>query len=270
MRFRPAIDSRTGEIYLPVSERGRGLLEEPLLNKGTAFSAEEREMFALRGFLPAHTCTMDEQLTRVRMALDSKSTPMEKHIYLAGLHDRNETLFFRFVLENLRDVVPLIYTPTVAEACANWSRIFRRARGIYVTPEDRGSIARLLRGAAPRDIDVIVVTDNERILGIGDQGAGGMGIPIGKLALYTAAAGIHPARTLPISLDMGTENPDLLSDPLYLGWRGHRERGEAYWALIDEFVHAVREVFPGALLQWEDFANSTSFRNLETYESVLP
>jgi malic enzyme len=270
MRFRPAIDSRTGELYLPVGERGRSLLEEPLLNKGTAFSAEEREQFDLTGYLPSHVSTMDEQLTRVRAALDSKSTAMEKHIYLAGLHDRNETLFFRFVLENLRDVVPLIYTPTVAEACANWSRIFRRARGIYITPEDRGGIARLLRGVAPRDTEVIVVTDNERILGIGDQGAGGMGIPIGKLALYTAAAGIHPARTLPISLDVGTENQELLADPMYLGWRGRRERGEPYRSLVDEFVLAVKEVFPDALLQWEDFANATSFRNLTTYREVLP
>ncbi|HSG78721.1 MAG TPA: NAD-dependent malic enzyme [Acidimicrobiia bacterium] len=270
MRFRPAVDSRTGELYLPVGERGRALLEEPLLNKGTAFSAEEREQFDLTGYLPSHVSTMDEQLLRVRTALDSKSSAMEKHIYLAGLHDRNETLFFRFVLENLRDVVPLVYTPTVAEACANWSRIFRRARGIYITPEDRGGIARLLRGVAPRDTEVIVVTDNERILGIGDQGAGGMGIPIGKLALYTAAAGIHPARTLPISLDVGTENRDLLDDPMYLGWRGRRERGEPYWTLVEEFVLAVKEVFPDALLQWEDFANTTSFRNLATYQEVLP
>ncbi|NIR36396.1 MAG: oxaloacetate-decarboxylating malate dehydrogenase, partial [Actinobacteria bacterium] len=270
MRFRPAIDSRTSEVYLPVGERGRALLEEPLLNKGTAFSADEREAFDLTGYLPAHVSTMDEQLVRVRTALDSKTSAIEKHIYLAGLHDRNETLFFRFVLENLREVVPLIYTPTVAEACVNWSRIFRRARGIYVTPEDRGGVARLLRGVAPQDTEVIVVTDNERILGIGDQGAGGMGIPIGKLALYTAAAGIHPARTLPISLDVGTDNAALLDDPMYLGWRGHRERGEPYWSLVEEFVLAVKEVFPTALLQWEDFANTTSFRHLDTYREIIP
>ena len=270
MRFRPAIDARTGEMYLPVSLRGRALLEEPLLNKGTAFSVSEREAFDLGGFLPAHVSTMDEQLRRVATALGSKSTPLERHIYLAGLHDRNETLFFRFVLENLREIVPLVYTPTVAEACASWSRIFRRARGVYITPEDRGGIVGILRRAARRDVEVVVVTDNERILGIGDQGAGGMGIPIGKLALYTAAAGIHPGRTLPVSLDVGTENRELLDDPMYLGWHGPRQRGEPYWSLVEEFVHAIGEVFPDALLQWEDFANATSFRNLEDHRGTVP
>ena len=269
MRFRPSIDVNTGEMYLPVEERGRQLLEEPLLNKGAAFSAEEREILDMRGLLPAHTSTMEEQLQRVREQFDNKVSPLEKHIYLAALHDRNETLFHRFILENLSDAVPIVYTPTVAEACRHWSRIYRHARGIYVTPEDRGQIVRVLRSRGIRQASVIVVTDNERILGIGDQGCGGMGIPIGKLALYSVAAGIHPSLCVPISLDVGTNNPTALDDPLYLGWRHPRLRGDEYWSLIDEFVQAVREVFPSALLQWEDFANATSFRNLATYRDVL-
>jgi malic enzyme len=257
-------------MYLPVAERGRQLLEEPLLNKGTAFTPEERDALGLRGMLPPHTSTMEEQLTRVGEAYCAKETDLERAIYMAALHDRNETLFFRFVLENLQELVPIIYTPVVAEACRMWSRIHRQPRGIYITPGDRGSISSVLYAASDHDARVIVVTDNERILGIGDQGAGGMGIPIGKLALYTAAAGIHPSMTLPISLDVGTNNEELLNDPLYLGWRGKRLRGEEYWTLVDEFVHAVKEVFPNALLQWEDFANVTSFRNLETYREVIP
>lgn len=270
MRFRAAIDGTTGEMYLPVAERGRQLLEEPLLNKGTAFTPRERETLELRGMLPPHTSTMEEQLMRAAEAYHAKETDLERNIYLAALHDRNETLFFRFIVENLEEVVPVIYTPVVAEACRHWSRIHREPRGIYLTPDDRGAIARVLRSAGNRQARVIVVTDNERILGIGDQGAGGMGIPIGKLALYTAAAGIHPSLTIPISLDVGTNNQELLDDPLYLGWRGKRLRGDEYWTLIEEFVYAVKEVFPKALLQWEDFANLTSFRNLDTYRDVLP
>jgi malic enzyme len=270
MRFRPAIDASNGEMYLPIEERGAWILADPLLNKGAAFTPEERDALELRGLLPAHTATMDEQLQRVSEQFHAKPTPLEKHIHLASLHDRNETLFFRFVLENLEEVVPIIYTPTVAEACRHWSQIFRQTRGIYVNPDDRGSISRVLRVRGQRDARVIVVTDNERILGIGDQGCGGMGIPIGKLALYTAAAGIHPSLCVPISLDLGTNNQTLLDDPLYLGWRGPRLRGDEYDSLIEEFVHAVKEVFPRALLQWEDFANLTSFRNLEAYRDMLP
>ena len=269
MRFRPAMDATTGELYLPVEERGRQLLEEPLLNKGTAFTPEERDALGLRGLLPAHTSTMDEQLARVRTQWDAKPSAMERHIYLESLHDRNETLYHRFILENLQDAVPVVYTPTVAEACRHWSRIHRHARGIYVTPGDRGQIARLLRCRGIRDAAVVVVTDNERILGIGDQGCGGMGIPIGKLALYSVGAGIHPSLCLPVSLDVGTNNEDLLKDPLYLGWREPRLRGDAYWSLVDEFVMAVKEVFPQALLQWEDFANITSFRLMDSYRDVI-
>lgn len=270
MRYQPAIDAVTGELYLPVAERGRRLLDEPLLNKGTAFTSDEREALGVRGLLPTHVSTLDEQVERALDQLRYKDADLQKHIYLAGLQDRNETLFYRLIMDNLTTTVPLIYTPTVAEACRHWSHIFRRGRGIYVTAEDRGRIDTVLRNAAMREAAVIVVTDNERILGIGDQGAGGMGIPIGKLALYTAGAGIHPSLCLPVSLDVGTNNEELLKDPLYLGVRQPRLRGEEYWSLIDEFVAAVLKVFPSAILQWEDFANLTSFRHLEMYREVLP
>ena len=270
MRYQPAVDAVTGELYLPIAERGRRLLDEPLLNKGTAFTAAEREVLGVRGLLPTHVSTLDEQVERALDQLTYKQADLQKHIYLAGLQDRNETLFYRLIMDNLATTVPLIYTPTVAEACRHWSHIFRRGRGIYVTPEDRGRIDSVLRNAAMREAAVIVVTDNERILGIGDQGAGGMGIPIGKLALYTAGAGIHPSLCLPVSLDVGTNNEELLEDPLYLGVRQPRLRGEEYWSLVDEFVAAVRKVFPSAILQWEDFANLTSFRHLDMYREALP
>ena len=265
MRFRPVLDPATGERYLPVAERGRQLLAEPLLNKGTAFSPEEREAFGLQGLLPHQTSTIDQQLERVRTQWDAKPDPVEKHIFLGGLINRNETLFHRFVLENLQEAVPVVYTPTVGEACRHWSRMYRHARGTYITPGHRGRIAQVLRTRGIGEAAVVVVTDNERILGLGDQGCGGMGIPIGKLALYTAGAGIHPALCVPVSLDVGTNNEDLLKDPLYLGWREPRLRGEPYWSLVDEFVNAVKEVYPGALLQWEDFANVTSFRLMDAY-----
>ncbi|OFW55101.1 MAG: hypothetical protein A2V75_03045 [Actinobacteria bacterium RBG_16_70_17] len=269
MRLRPALDPASGERYLPIEERGRQLLFDPLLNKGTAFTPEEREAFGLRGLLPPQPSTIEEQLARVRSQWDAKPTPVEKHIFLAGLLNRNETLFHRFVVENLQETVPIVYTPTVAEACRHWSRMNRHARGIYVTPDDRGQIARMLRNRGIEEAAVVVVTDNERILGLGDQGCGGMGIPIGKLALYVAGAGIHPALCVPVSLDVGTNNQQLLEDPLYLGWRKPRLRGDPYWSLVDEFVNAVKEVFPGALLQWEDFANVTAFRLMDTYRDQV-
>lgn len=270
MRYQPAIDAVTGEVYVPVAQRGRALLQQPLLNKGTAFTAEERDQLHIRGLLPNHVATLEEQVARGLDQLEHKETDLQRHIYLAGLQDRNETLFYRLVMDNLERTVPLIYTPTVADACRHWSQIFRRARGLYITPDDRGSIEHLLRNTTMTEAAVIVVTDNERILGIGDQGAGGMGIPIGKLALYTAGAGIHPSLCLPVSLDVGTDNEALLDDPLYLGYAGHRLRGDEYWSLVDEFVSAVRKVFPAAILQWEDFANRTSFRHLDKYREVLP
>jgi len=270
MNFRPLVDHETGEPYLPVSKRGDALLHDPFLNKGASFTREERRAFGLKGLLPDHIPTMEEQLLRVRSQLDAKVSDLSKNIYLNSLMDRNETLFYRFVMDNLEETVPIIYTPTVASACKYWSRLYRAAHGMYITPRDRGRIADLLLSRPVEQPPVIVVTDNERILGIGDQGAGGLGIPIGKLALYTAAAGISPARCIPISIDVGTNNEELLEDPLYLGYREHRLRGEEYDDLIEEFVQAVQEVFPEALLQWEDFANVTSFKNLEKYRHQLP
>lgn len=265
-----ATDPDTGERYLPVSVRGSTLLKTSVLNKGTSFTREEREAFGLVGMLPDHVSDMEEQLERVANQIHYKVSEMDKNVYLNGLMDRNETLFYRFLIENLEKMVPIIYTPTVALACRHWSRIFRRARGVYVTPRDRGRIFEALRCRPKEANSVIVVTDNERILGIGDQGAGGMGIPIGKLALYAAAAGIHPTRCIPISLDVGTNNPELLADPLYVGYRQPRLRGEPYDELVAEFVDAVQRAFPGALLQWEDFSNKTSFDNLSTYRETLP
>ena len=270
MNFRALVDHETGGSYLPVSKRGDAILHDPFLNKGEAFTRDERRAFGLRGLLPDHVASIEEQLRRVRVQFDLKNTELGKNIYLNGLMDRNETLFYRFIMENLQETVPVIYTPTVASACSHWSRIYRTAHGIYITPRDRGRVAEVLLARPVEQPPVIVVTDNERILGIGDQGAGGMGIPIGKLALYTAAAGIHPARCIPVSIDVGTNNAELLEDPLYIGYRESRLRGEEYADLIDEFVQAVKEVFPGALLQWEDFANLNSFHNLDTYRKALP
>ena len=268
--FRPKTDPETGERYLAVERRGFDLLKSPLLNKGTAFTEDERDAFGLFGLLPARVSTIEDQVDRFRDQYSQKTTDLGRNIELNALLDANETLFYRVVVGNLDEFVPIIYTPTVAVACAHWSRIYRRSRGIYITPRDRGRMTEVLKSRPKWPRPVIVVTDNERILGIGDQGAGGMGIPIGKLALYGAAAGIHPARLVPICLDVGTENEELLKDPLYLGLRERRIRGSEYEAFIAEFVAAVQEAYPGALLQWEDFANRTSFVNLENYrEDIL-
>ncbi len=269
MRFRSLVDEATGTPYLEVEISGEAVLLDAFLNKGDAFTRREREELRLIGLLPDHVSTIEEQLLRVRYQYSLKNTEMGKNIYLNALMDRNETLFYRFILENLAETVPVIYTPTVAQACSHWSRIYRRAHGLYITPRDRGRIADILRIRPAMDPPVIVVTDNERILGIGDQGAGGMGIPIGKLSLYTAAAGVHPERCIPISIDVGTNNAELLADPMYVGYKEPRLRGEEYDALIDEFVDAVKEVYPRALLQWEDFANLTSFRNLEKHRKRI-
>jgi malic enzyme len=263
------VDPDSGERYVGVAERGADLLKNPILNKGAAFTREEREAFELIGLLPDRVSPIEEQVERVANQIHYKATDMDKNIYLNGLMDRNETLFYRVLLENLEQMVPLIYTPTVATACRHWSKIFRRARGVYVTPRDRGRIAQALRSRHKAAHPVIVVTDNERILGIGDQGAGGMGIPIGKLALYAAGAGIHPTRCLPVSLDVGTNNPELLADPVYIGYREPRLVGDDYREFIAEFVAAVEEVHPDSLLQWEDFSNRTSFENLFTYRRQL-
>ena len=266
--YLPRRDPETGELFVPVMRRGKSVLRDPLLNKGTAFTDHERDILGLRGLLPARVTTMEEQVERAYEHFHQACDDVAKNLALSRLQDSNETLFFRLLLEHAEEMTPIIYTPTVAEACRYWSHLFRRTRGLYITPGDRGRMEQVLRNA-PADPEVIVVTDNERILGIGDQGAGGMGIPIGKLALYTLGAGIHPSLCLPISLDVGTDNAKLLKDPLYVGWPHFRMRGDEYWEFVDEFARAVKSTYPDALLQWEDFGKSTSFRHLETHRDSI-
>ncbi|MBI4866669.1 MAG: NAD-dependent malic enzyme [Candidatus Wallbacteria bacterium] len=267
--FRIQTDSRTHQRYMAVSAKGVHLKEHPILNKGSAFTDDERENLGLLGVLPPKVSTMEEQLARVREHYQQKGTNLERFVYLAALQDRNETLFYRFLSENMDELLPIVYTPVVGEACQKYSHIYRRARGIWITPEHADKIDVILGNVAQEDVRVIVVTDNERILGLGDLGAGGMGIPVGKLTIYTGAAGIHPSQCLPVSLDVGTDNPALLADPLYLGYRKPRLRGAAYDELIEKFVRAVEKRWPGVLLQWEDFANTNAFRLLEKYKDQL-
>jgi len=251
------------------SPTGIELLHNPVLNKGTAFTEAERDALGLRGLLPPMVNTQEVQLERVLGNLRQKTSDLEKYIFLLALQDRNETLFYKLALDHLDEIMPLIYTPTVGKACQEYANIFRRPRGLFITARDAGQMEKVLGNWASEDTRVIVVTDGERILGLGDLAASGMGIPVGKLSLYTACAGINPTICLPVTLDVGTENEKLLNDPLYFGLKQHRVRGEAYDALIEEFVTAVGKVFPGALIQFEDFANHNAFRLLKKYQNRI-
>ena len=244
--------------------RGVALLRDPLLNKGTAFSEQERDCLGLRGLLPANLLSMEQQAERILENLRLLPNDLQKYVALNALHDRNETLFFRVVCDNIDEVQPLIYTPTVGLACQQFGHIFQRPRGIFITANDKGRIAELLANW-PHPAKLIVVTDGERILGLGDLGANGMGIPVGKLSLYSACAGVHPELCLPVMLDVGTNNEGLLQDPYYVGVRRHRLRGQEYDDLVDEFIEAARSVFPGVLVQFEDFANHSAFHLLRKY-----
>ncbi len=263
--------SADGEWTMDVWKRGHSLLSDSLLNKGSAFTHEERELFDLEGMLPTQVTDHRRQIERAYEHIQAKGdNPLEKYVGMVALQDRNETLFYRVLAGHIEELVPIVYTPTVGAAAVQFSHIFRRGRGLWITPEHRGRIFDVLGHARHDEVKLIVATDNERILGLGDQGAGGMGIPIGKLALYTLGAGIHPIYTLPIALDVGTDNPALLDDELYVGWHHPRLRDEPYDELIAEFVDAVRRRFPDAVLQWEDFKKANAFRLLDRYRTALP
>ncbi len=261
--------NRNGTRYAAAGLTGHLLLDHPLLNEGSAFPEDERRQRQLLGLLPYHCSTVAEQLTRVYENYKRKDSDLERYIFLNSLQDRNETLFYRLLREHITEMMPIIYTPTVGDGCRRYSHVFRRPRGVYVSYPYREEIEALLDNAPTQHVEVIVVTDGERILGLGDLGVGGMGIPVGKLALYTLCAGIHPATTLPIILDVGTDNQELLNDPLYLGWRHERVRGAEYDEFIETFVQAVTSKFPNVLLQWEDFSKNNAPRILERYRDRL-
>ncbi len=269
MKISLKIDPATGQKYLAVSRKGKALLMDARTNKGSAFTDQEREELDLHGLVPPIVSTMQQQLARCYENYCAKTANLEKFIYLSSLQDRNETLFYRLVLEHIDEMMPIVYTPVVGEACQKYSHIYRRARGLYVNINQRDRIESILANSQITNPSVIVVTDGERILGLGDQGAGGMGIPIGKLCLYTLCAGISPYNTLPITLDVGTDNEERLNDPLYLGLRQKRVRGEEYQNFIDRFVAAVQKVFPTTVLQWEDFLKGNAIKQLGRFRDKL-
>ncbi|MGX6640990.1 NAD-dependent malic enzyme [Legionella pneumophila] len=257
-------------MAIKVTKRGMDILRDPILNKGTAFSLQERDEFALHGLIPTTVETLEQQVVRCLDAYSAKEDPLEKHIYLRALQDRNEVLFYRFIIDNLVDILPIIYTPVVGQACEMFSHIYRQPRGVFLSYPERDKLDSIIQNiASTRSIKVIVVTDGERILGLGDQGAGGLGIPIGKLSLYTSCGGIHPSNTLPIILDVGTNNKERLDDPEYIGWRHARISGKEYDDFVDQFVQSIKRHMPHVLLQFEDFAQEHAYPLLERYKNQL-
>ncbi|HAT1922606.1 TPA: oxaloacetate-decarboxylating malate dehydrogenase [Legionella pneumophila] len=257
-------------MAIKITKRGMDLLRDPILNKGTAFSLQERDEFALHGLIPTTVETLEQQVVRCLDAYSAKEDPLEKHIYLRALQDRNEVLFYRFIIDNLVDILPIIYTPVVGQACELFSHIYRQPRGVFLSYPERDKLDSIVQNiASTRSVKVIVVTDGERILGLGDQGAGGLGIPIGKLSLYTSCGGIHPSNTLPIILDVGTNNKERLEDPEYIGWRHTRISGKDYDDFVDQFVQSIKRHMPHVLLQFEDFAQQHAYPLLERYKDQL-
>ena len=256
-------------VIFKTSLSGYQLLNDPLTNKGTAFTQEERDLFDLNGLLPPNIGSLDEQVSRRLQALRNFRTDLERYAFLRDLQDMNETLFFALLVQNIEELLPIVYTPTVGAGCQQFSQLYRKPRGLFLSVPHKARIEHILSHPRYDKVEAIVVTDGERILGLGDQGAGGMGIPIGKLALYTACGGIDPATVLPILLDVGTDNPDRLNDPLYVGWRHERVRGQDYDDFVEAFVSAVIRRWPNVLLQWEDFAKNNATRLLERYRDRL-
>jgi malate dehydrogenase (oxaloacetate-decarboxylating) len=254
---------------LQVSLSGFDLINSPRLNKGTAFTDHERDVFNLHGLLPPHVGSLDEQIKRRMEALQAQPSAFAKYSFLRDLQDTNETLFYALLVRDIERMLPLVYTPTVGEGCQRFSEIWRKPRGLFLSYPNKGRIEQILSDPRYDNVKCIVVSDGERILGLGDQGAGGMGIPIGKMALYTALGGVHPEHCLPILLDVGTDNEERLKSPLYIGWRKHRVRGEEYDAFVDVFVQSVKKRWPHILLQWEDFAGSNAARFLARYRDQL-
>ena len=259
-------DVENRESY-PVTKRGKDLINDPLLNKGTCFTLLERNQLGLTGLLPPRVFTLEEQLLRLRENYNRLNTDIDKYVFIEAIHDRNETLYYRFLVDNLEELSPIIYTPTVGEACQLFGHLYRRPRGMYLSSSMKGSFRRTIDNWPQKEVDIIVVTDGSRILGLGDLGANGMGIPIGKLALYVACAGIHPSKTLPILLDVGTNNETLLRDKLYLGEQHRQLKGDEYYELVYEFIIAARDRWPHALIQFEDFTNDHAFSLLAKYRS---
>ncbi len=263
------LQAAASEAAIQVSLSGLNLINSARLNKGTAFTDHERDIFDLHGLLPPHVGSLDEQVARRKRALANQPSPFEKYSFLRDLQDTNETLFYALLVRNVEEMLPLVYTPTVGEGCQRFSEIWRKPRGVFLSYPNKGRIAQILGHSRYDDVKCIVVSDGERILGLGDQGAGGMGIPIGKMALYTALGGIHPENCLPILLDVGTDNEERLNDPIYIGWRNKRIRGQEYDDFVETFVSAVKARWPHVLLQWEDFAGANAARLLARYRDQL-